>query len=75
MKRTTIPKPALLYLISGLLITTLTPVLARYYPMSDLLRGFCTGLGLTLEVIALILIQRSRKNQKCQNSGVFRKLR
>jgi len=68
MKRNTIPKPALLYLISGLLITTMTPVLARYYPVSDILRGFATGLGLTLEVIGIILIQKSKKACKRQES-------
>ena len=65
MKRNTIPKSALALLIIGLLITTLTPVINSSFPMPDYVKGFLVGLGLMLEVIALIKIQQNRKNIKC----------
>lgn len=64
MKLNAIPKPALLLLLAGLLMTTLTPSIARHMPIPDFVKGFMTGLGLTLEFIALVKIQRSN-NQKC----------
>jgi len=65
MKRNTIPKSALALLIIGLLITTLTPIINNSFPMPDYVKGFLVGLGLMLEVIALIKIQQNRKNIKC----------
>jgi hypothetical protein len=65
MKLNTIPKPALTLLITGLLMTTLTPAISRYYLMPDFVKGFITGLGLTLELIGLIKMQRSKKAGKC----------
>ena len=62
MKRNTIPKTALAYLIVGLLITTIPFMISRYFAIADSLRGFLIGLGLSLEVIALVMIQRSKKN-------------
>lgn len=69
MTRISIPKSALAYLVIGLLLTTLMPILDRYFPIPDLLRGFITGLGLTLEVIALVKIQRSKKGRSCAASN------
>jgi len=63
MKRNTIPKPALILLIVGLLMTTTMPVIGRHFLMPDFVKGFLTGLGLTLEFIALVKIQRSKKNE------------
>lgn len=65
MKRNTLPKPALVLLVIGLLMTSLTPIINRYFPLPDFLKGFINGMGLMLEVIALIKIQRSKKNMKC----------
>ena len=61
----TIPKSALTYLIVGLLATSLTPIINRYWPMPDALKGFIMGMGLMLEVIAIIKIQRSKKGTSC----------
>ena len=66
MKRNAIPKPALACLIIGLMITSVTPIISNHFQMPDILRGFLTGLGLTLEVIALVKIQRSRKCSKAE---------
>lgn len=65
MKINTIPKPALILLITGLLMTTLTPIIGRHTFMPDFEKGFITGLGLTLELIGLIKMQRSKKAGKC----------
>jgi len=65
MKRFNIPKSALPYLIIGLLLATLTPIIGRYCHLPDFLKGFSSGLGLTLEVIALVKIQRSKKINNC----------
>jgi hypothetical protein len=51
-------KPALLLLISGLILTSLTPIVARYYPLPDNLKEFITGIGLMLEVLALVKIEK-----------------
>lgn len=65
MKRNTIPKSALALLVIGLLMTTLTSIINRYFPLPDFSKGFLNGLGLTIEIIALVKIQRSKKNIKC----------
>lgn len=64
MKHNPIPKLALILLITGLLMTTTMPIIGRHFPMPDLVKGFMTGLGLTLELIALVKIQRSN-NRGC----------
>lgn len=65
MKLNTIPKPALILLIVGLLMTTVTPIISRHILMPDFVKGFITGLGLTLELIGLIKMQRSKKAGNC----------
>jgi hypothetical protein len=69
MKHNPIPKPALFLLIAGLLLTTTMPIIGRHFLMPDFVKGFMTGLGLTLELIALVKIQRS-KNRRCVISKV-----
>jgi hypothetical protein len=64
MKLNPIPKPALFLLIAGLLLTTTMPIIGRHFLMPDFVKGFMTGLGLTLELIALVKIQRG-KNRRC----------
>lgn len=66
MKRNSIPKPALIYLLIGLALTTLVPISNRFFPLPDVMSGFMTGLGLTFEIVALVLIQRSKRGQKCE---------
>lgn len=63
MKRTKISQTALVFLIAGLLLTTLPLLLSRYFTIPDMFKGFLTGLGVTLEFIALLKIQRSKKHQ------------
>lgn len=60
MKRNPIPKPAFALMAIGLLLVSLMPIVARHFAIPDFARGFVTGLGLTLEVIALVKMQRSR---------------
>jgi len=62
MKLNPIPKSALLLLIAGLLMTTMVPFVGRHFSMPDFAKGFVTGLGLTLEFIALVKIQRNKKH-------------
>ena len=59
------PKSVLLLLVVGLLMTSLPPMINRHFPIPDMLQGFLGGLGLTLEVMALVKMQRHRKNLKC----------
>lgn len=68
MKRNGITTPALVYLIIGLLLTTLPLLLNRYFVLPEMLKGFITGLGLALEVIVIAKIQQSRKARKCMAS-------
>ncbi len=65
MKLNTIPKSALVLLIIGLLMTIITPVINRYFPLPDFLKGFLNGLGLAIEFTALVKMQRSKKNIRC----------
>lgn len=60
MKRNPIPKPALMYLATGLLMVTLMPILARHFAIPDFVRGFITGTGLALEIVALVKMQKVR---------------
>jgi hypothetical protein len=62
MKRIDTPKSAMILLAAGLLLTSLTPILNRYIPLPDVVRGFITGLGMCIEVIAIIKIDRVRKS-------------
>lgn len=74
MMNNTIPKPAMALLITGLLLVSLNPVFGKYMGVPDFVKGFLTGLGLTLEFIALVKIQRRKKeNQRCSVFPVFRK--
>lgn len=73
MKYNAIPKQAIMYLVTGLLLTSLTPILNKYLAMPDFIKGFLTSLGLTLEFIALVKIQRIKKeNQRCGVLPVFK---
>lgn len=69
MKRNAISKPVLILLVSGLLLTSVVPALSRYFPMPDFMKGFLSGLGITLEVIALIKSQRDKKAVGCTASN------
>jgi len=65
MKKNSIPKSALAYLIVGLFMNSLTPIISRYYPISDFLKWFIMGFGLMLEMIAIVKIQRAKKEMSC----------
>ncbi|MXV51943.1 hypothetical protein GS399_13250 [Pedobacter sp. HMF7647] len=65
MKRNNLSKRSVILLIIGLLMTSLTSVVGRYLLMPDFLKGFLNGLGLMLEVIALVGIRRSRRETGC----------
>lgn len=65
---------ALLTLVIGLLIVScgatwqraFAPILHLSIAQNDLFRGFCIGLGLTMEVVAVAVLARigvARKNQ------------
>lgn len=60
----------LILFVSGLLLLSLTPIAARHYPLPDYLRGFLSGLGLTLEFLAVVSMQRARTGGSC--SSLFR---
>ena len=65
MKNFNISKPVLILLVTGLLLTTLMPIVNRYFPMPDVVKGFLMGLGLTIEVIALIKMDKIKKKSTC----------
>ncbi|CAM4052776.1 hypothetical protein SAMN06265348_10243 [Pedobacter westerhofensis] len=60
MKRQKLSAGTLVYLLSGLLLVVVTPPLGKHLAMPDMLKGFLTGLGMMLEVIAIIKMQKSR---------------
>lgn len=65
MKRNQITKPILALFITGLLLTSLMPIVSRYFHMPDAVKGFLMGMGLMLEVIAIIKMTRNRKKINC----------
>jgi hypothetical protein len=65
MKNFKISRPALILLVIGLLLTSLIPIVNRYFPMPDGLTGFLMGLGLAIEVIGLIKMDRLKKKSTC----------
>jgi hypothetical protein len=69
MKQNSSTRSAMAYLISGLLLTISGSIISRYFLVPDSVKGFMTGLGLMLEVIALVKLQRSRKDHKCRASN------
>jgi hypothetical protein len=65
MKNFDISKTALILLVTGLLLTSLTSIVNRYFPMPHVVQGFLMGIGLTIEVIALIKMERSKRKSSC----------
>jgi uncharacterized membrane protein YkvI len=65
MKSFNISKTVLILLVTGLLLTSLTSIVNRYFPMPDVVKGFSMGLGLTMEVIALIKMERNKRKRSC----------
>lgn len=69
MKRN-IPKPALVLLIIGLLTSTVTPLIGRYFLLPDYVKGVIMGLGIGLEFNALVMIQRSKRRLNCVTEAI-----
>ncbi len=75
MKYNKIPKQALVCLITGLLLTSLTPIISKHLAIPHFAKGFLSGLGIALECISLVQIQRStRASQRCNVLSVFKKV-
>lgn len=66
MKRTKFTKTALVCLFLGMLVTAGVLILSRFVAISDPLRGFLTGIGLALEMIGIIKIDRGRMDRTCK---------
>lgn len=65
MKIFNISRTVRVLLVTGLLLTSLTSIINHYFPMWDFVKGFSMGLGLTLEVIALIKMEKDKKKSSC----------
>jgi hypothetical protein len=65
MKSINISKTVLFLLVIGLLLTSLTSIVNHYFPMPDVVKGFLMGLGLMIEVIALVRMQKNKKTSSC----------
>jgi len=53
--------PAAIFLIAGLMVITVTQILARMVLMTDFVKGALTGVGIGLEIIALIKLRSAQK--------------
>jgi positive regulator of sigma E activity len=69
MKNNKFSKSSLILLITGLLLVSLVPLLSRYVEISDMLKGFFTGIGLSLEFLAIV--KMSKKNNYCRSATGF----
>ena len=65
MKTRKMSRSTLILFISGLLLVSLTPIVSRHYPMPDFLSGLLSGTGLTLELLAVVRMQRSKTGGSC----------
>jgi hypothetical protein len=65
MNRLNSSTTVVILLVTGLFLTALVPIINRYFPMPDVLKGFLMGLGLCIEVIALIKIDKNKKRRSC----------
>jgi hypothetical protein len=54
-----------LLLCIGLLLTTMPMLFKPYITMPDFARGFLQGVGMAMEISAIVLI-RKRKNASCR---------
>jgi hypothetical protein len=58
------PAPVLALLVTGLLIVTISQFLARKFGWSDAATGFAMGVGVALELTAVILSVRYKRASK-----------
>jgi hypothetical protein len=65
MKSSKMSKTVLILLVAGLFLTSLTSIVNRYFPIPDAVRGFSMGIGLTIEVIALIKMEKNKRKSSC----------
>ena len=64
MKTDSIPKKTRMLLIAGLLIISFTPLIAHFFTMPDALRGALMGVGIGLEILALIRASAYRRQER-----------
>jgi hypothetical protein len=55
------PRPVLAMLITGLMIVSIANLISRKYGLSDGATGFVMGIGIGLEIMAVILGVRYKK--------------
>ena len=60
MKRK-LPAPVLALMTLGLLIVFVVPLVGQHYQLTDGQRGFFTGLGVGMEVLALLAARRYKR--------------
>ncbi len=56
MKKT----PALALLITGLMLVTVAPLIGQHFHLADSTRGFITGTGIGIEIMAILIIRRRK---------------
>jgi hypothetical protein len=54
-------RPALALLIIGLMMVSIAPLIANKYSLSDGVRGFITGLGIGMELLAAYMLIRIKR--------------
>lgn len=57
-------KPTAIFPIAGLLIVAFTQILAHFITLPDFLRGAVTGIGIGMELIAVIKLLSSRRSNR-----------
>jgi hypothetical protein len=61
MKPGQLPQPVTALLVIGLMLTTVSPLICRHFRLPDYLTGFSMGIGIGLEILAIVFAKRYRK--------------
>ncbi len=61
MKAQNVSKPFIALLVTGLMMTTVSPLVARHFHWSDAMHGFVVGMGIGLELLAIVFLMRNKK--------------
>lgn len=63
MKNNQLPKALIYLMVAGILLVTVVPAVSHYFKWPDTLTGFAMGVGIGLEILALISKSRFKRKE------------